>query len=800
MKNQRILISLVILSLLSACTGARTHTATLAALDATKPASRLPATPTPAPTPTSSPQPLARLDTANTAFMNGDFDTAQTEYQNAIEFSQDIEIQERARVKLGRIAYLEGDSNKALELFRQVTASSAGTDSVSEAHFFLAQIYDDLNRYEDAASEYSAYLTLESSPLASYIYELQGDDYTDAGLYSQARESYDKSLQQPGADSITLKLKLGQTAAALGEDQTALDLYQEVFNVSTSEYVRAQVDLLTGQIYLKQGNALSAYDRFQDAVNNYPRAYDSYSALVALVNDGVAVNELNRGMVDYYAGQYAIAADVLKNYITQNPNHDGTAHYFRALALTNINDYTGAITEWDALIQDHPNDRFWATAWDEKSYTQWFYLGKYDEAANTMLDFVAAAPTDNLAPALLFEAGRTYERNNRLDMAISTWDRLSDEYPNSDYSYMGIFFAGITHYRQNQYAEALVSFQRASVLATDPTEVAGANFWMGKTANAAGDDASAQSYWQNAIQQDPTGYYSERARDLVTGRNPYQACKVLDLAVDLKSEIPGADAWMVQTFSLPQDTDFADNSIILSDARIQRAQEFWRLGLYSNARNEVESYRTENQNDALIQYRLGRWLFDLGVYRESILAVRQVLTLAGMDDNSTLTAPIYFNHVRFYPYYKNLVIAAANRYDLDPLLIYSVIRQESMFEPFIVSSAGAEGLMQMMPDTAREASSQADWPPVFLEDDIFRPQVAISLGSYYLQQQIRLQDGDIYAGLAAYNGGLGNASAWRERSNGDPDLYLEVVRFKETRDYLRSVLEIFNLYKIFYCR
>lgn len=800
MKKFILIIAFIILFLTSGCSRntAVEPTSTPEASPTTGPTPTETATPIPTPTP--SPQPHVRLENANTAFLNGDFDTARSEYKSAIEYSQDATIIGPARVKLGRMAYLSKDSTAALDYFRQVVDSDASDFTKSEAHFYLGLIYTDLQRYTDAAVEYGSYIELMPEPLGAYVYTLQGDAYANSAQPMLAAQAYQAAINQPGADIITLKIKIGQSLTAVNDYQTALNLYEEIFNTTTSDYVRAQVDLLVGQIYLQQGQSQLAYDRFLDAVNNYPRAYDSYSALVALVDNGVDVSDLNRGIVDYYAGQYGIAADVLKTYIDENPDHDGAAHYYRAWAFTKNEQYENAIAEWDALINDHPNDRFWSTAYDEKSYDQWYYFGRYDLATTTMLDFVQLAPQDSMAPFLLFEAGRTFERNDQLDESVTTWQRVADEYPNSDYAYMAIFFSGINRFRQNNYTDAFNYFQRAGALATDPTETAGAYFWMGKASKASGDDATAQSYWQQALKQDPTGYYSIRSRDLITGRDPYQGCKVLDLAVDLNKEIAGADAWMIQTFNLDPSTKFTEMGALLADTRLQRAAEYWRLGLFDQSRNEVSSYRTEKETDPLIQYQLGRWLLEMGMNREAILAERQVLSLAGLDDNGTLSAPIYFNHVRFGPYFKEYVLKAANETGLDPLLIYSVIRQESLFEPFIVSSAGAEGLMQMMPATAREVSSQSGWPPVFLDDDIFRPQVAISLGSYFLDQQIRLQGGNTFAGLAAYNGGMGNASAWLERSQGDNDLYLEVVRYKETRDYLRAILEQFNLYKTYYCR
>jgi soluble lytic murein transglycosylase len=61
-----------------------------------------------------------------------------------------------------------------------------------------------------------------------------------------------------------------------------------------------------------------------------------------------------------------------------------------------------------------------------------------------------------------------------------------------------------------------------------------------------------------------------------------------------------------------------------------------------------------------------------------------------------------------------------------------------------------------------------------------------------------LLDGDLYAALAAYNAGPGNAAAWHDLAGGDPDLYLEVVRFQETRNYIRLIYEIYTIYRKLY--
>ena len=191
-------------------------------------------------------------------------------------------------------------------------------------------------------------------------------------------------------------------------------------------------------------------------------------------------------------------------------------------------------------------------------------------------------------------------------------------------------------------------------------------------------------------------------------------------------------------------------------------------------------------------------LIEIGLYRSGIIATRRVLDLAGLDDAGTLTAPVWFNHQRFGLYYGDLVQANAEEYGFDPLLITSVMRQESLFEGFVTSTAGARGLMQVIPSTGEEISRYLNWPVDYTEDDLYRPAVNIPFGASYLNRQRAYFNGDIYAALAAYNGGAGNTSKWLALADGDMDLFVEVIRFSETRNYIRRIYELHEIYSDIY--
>jgi len=145
-------------------------------------------------------------------------------------------------------------------------------------------------------------------------------------------------------------------------------------------------------------------------------------------------------------------------------------------------------------------------------------------------------------------------------------------------------------------------------------------------------------------------------------------------------------------------------------------------------------------------------------------------------------------------------VPIAQESSFSPLFIWSTLRQESLFDPSIQSSAGAIGLMQIMPVTGEEIVSRLGWPVDYTQDDLQRPQVNLTFGVDYLGWQRDTLGGDLYAALAAYNGGPGNAASWQELAKGDPDLFVEIVRLDETRQYLMGIYEVFTIYSRLYAR
>jgi soluble lytic murein transglycosylase len=761
--------------------------------------------PTAAPTPTPTASPLELTGDGDRAIFAGDYDRAIEIFQNALTNAGEAAVTDKSNLGIGQ-AYLEQDNNAAALTHLRLAADSEDPTIAGRANYFLAQTYTNLQRYDEAFQAYSSVLTLRPGVIDSFIHEEMGDLYLAVGNPQQAITSYQNALTtDPNGGTDAQAIKIAAAYQESGDSATALRLYQEIYNTTASDYYKAEMDLRMGQIYYAQENFDQAYAYFQDAVNNFPFAYDAYSALVTLVNDGVTVNDYQRGLINYNVGNYALSVEAFDRYLpTATEETADAALYYKGLAIraaeatSGEGQYDGAIQAWQDLVNNYPTSAYNLDAWEDIEYTQWAYMVEPLQAAETALDYVSRFPDSAEAADFLFLAGRSFERADDLNQAATTWQRIGNEYPNSNYAFLANYFAGIVTVRQGDWAAAQPMFARALVLTSEPAEIAAANLWIGKCQEAQGDISSALDSWKLAQTADPFGYYSIRAEDLLIGQDAFTPPVTFDLDPDLTPYRMEAEEWVRTTFSLPADTNLESPGLLANDGRFKRGLEYWALGLYPEAKAEFESIRLEVIDDPAQTFRLIPALVEIGLYRSALVATNSLLQMAGLENAAALDAPEFFTRIRFGAYYLDWVLPIAEDRDFDPLLLLSIMRQESHYEGFAESSASAFGLMQIIPTTGQELANELGWPEDYTTADLYRPYVSILYGTTYLARQRNYFEGDLYDMLAAYNGGPGNTLYWQELSGSDIDLFLETVRIQETRNYIRYNTENYTIYRWLY--
>jgi len=165
-----------------------------------------------------------------------------------------------------------------------------------------------------------------------------------------------------------------------------------------------------------------------------------------------------------------------------------------------------------------------------------------------------------------------------------------------------------------------------------------------------------------------------------------------------------------------------------------------------------------------------------------------IMTLVKADywDDLALRFPVnYLSQVQYNAYWQNL----------DPAIIFGVIRQESMLDKNARSAVGALGLMQIMPGTGQEIAStlHETWQA---ENSLLNPDVNIKYGTFYYKQLLTRFDGHFALATAAYNAGPNRVVKWLPNDRPVPaDVWIETIPYKETRKYVTSVLSYAIIYQ-----
>ena len=167
-----------------------------------------------------------------------------------------------------------------------------------------------------------------------------------------------------------------------------------------------------------------------------------------------------------------------------------------------------------------------------------------------------------------------------------------------------------------------------------------------------------------------------------------------------------------------------------------------------------------------------------------LVVLLAVAAAAGVAVWTVSAEPEWYQRVRYPLRYESIVVSHARNYDLPPTLLAAVIYTESKFDADARSAAGAVGLMQLLPETAKGIAVRTGGDG-FVVSDLVDPEINVRYGSWYLRNLLNRYD-DVRTALAAYHAGPGNVDEWRAKGVG--------IQFPETRDYVDKVLDAQRVY------
>ena len=751
------------------------------------------------PTPNLAEDPQVHIDAGMRALRNGNFQASIKAYSAALESTADEDVAHfDAHLGLASSYLRGGEIWAAAETLEEFITNHHNAPNIGDARFMLGYAHLTLGNNDTAIQHFSTYLTENPAVIDSYVLELTGDAHRALADYAAAADDYQAAiLADRGGNINFLLLDKAESIQATGDIDGAIALFDLVEKNTLYEATRARMDYERAQAHTAGGDYESAMNYYAHAITTYPDSYYAYLSLVDLLSYGGDVDEFQRGLVDYHAKKHTPAVLAFRRYLTTTPNHDARVHFYMALSYRALNDIPAAETHLLDIVQNHPNDPLWAEAAIELAYTQWGWGENYSGALATLLNVVEIDPGNSSAPEALFDAGRVAERSTDLYLAATLWGRVADEYPSSNLASRAAFLSGISLYRLREFSDSISRFSQAGNFSNnDIDETTAALLWTGKAHSEIGDENLAVEAWETAAITDPGGYYGLRARELASGQRPFSPNPNIDF---VSSNSPAAqneaEAWLAVRLGVPEHDLGKLSPPLEAEGRWLRGSTLWRLGLFEDARDELDSLRNSYQDDALASYQLALALRDLGYYYGSIWAGRHCMDALGLSN--PFNAPEFITHLRYGTYYLDLIIPASAQFEIDPLLVYALIRQESLFQGQVTSSAYAHGLMQVIPPTGDYIARQMQWPD-YHTTDLYLPYVNVAFGAFYLAEQRGIFDGNLYAALVAYNAGPGNTSIWQQLSGGDYDLLVEIIRLQEPQDYVRRIVEHYAVYRHLY--
>ncbi|MFL6200885.1 MAG: transglycosylase SLT domain-containing protein, partial [Thermoanaerobaculia bacterium] len=297
-------------------------------------------------------------------------------------------------------------------------------------------------------------------------------------------------------------------------------------------------------------------------------------------------------------------------------------------------------------------------------------------------------------------------------------------------------------------------------------------YWTARAFESLGETERAQQIYREVATADTTDFYRKNALTRLRGKAP--AADELGMG------------WGGDTEPWPE------------DAVLQRARLLTDLGLEELAAAEIELIHRTGKTPAderAVRALEGLVQFRQGDRRKSMITIREAFPALGGPHQATLPEEA---RRLYYPLdYQETIRTWATQNHLPLHLVYGIIRQESAFDTQAQSWAGARGLMQLMPATARELAGKAGLS--YSHDKLSDPAFNLRLGTTYFSQVLNMFDSNVELALAGYNGGPYRIKRlWKEAGSKEIDRFLEGLDLEESKTYVKRILVLSDSYRQLY--
>ena len=449
----------------------------------------------------------------------------------------------------------------------------------------------------------------------------------------------------------------------------------------------------------------------------------------------------------------------------------GEAKLKLGTALVRLKRYEQARHAFKELADEAGPESDEATVWLAR-----VYLRLND--GERLLALAAAVPRRTLSTeqkaAVQLLVGTWQDDQGQYDQALSTYRKVVQLGEGSGQRAEALWRIGWIQYRTGRYGQAVDTFRELLQGKDDPQVVPKALYWAARALDQSNDRQSAELYLQLCRQYARTYY-----------------CQLAQMRADSSPPAPPVPLSAEGAPSGNGTQGEEGREAVLRDAHYRRAVELRLLGMDQDAAKEWASLPERYVRDRAALVELSTLLSQAGATHHALRLARLYFR-EGLERGGE-TVPLALWNVAYPMVYLPIIRAHAGS-AVDPYLVAAIIREESQYDPRAISRVGAVGLMQVMPVTAQQVAKKQGFPDVG-RDDLFDQDTNIRVGARYVEQLLQQFNGNIIRTVAAYNAGPQAVAGWIAKSNGrDPDEWVELIPYQETRQYVKRVLRSYREY------
>ena len=439
------------------------------------------------------------------------------------------------------------------------------------------------------------------------------------------------------------------------------------------------------------------------------------------------------------------------------------AQFHLGLALFRLRSYEEALPVFAELGSDSE-----ARLWHARSLAR---SGQIEESIAGFEALAEDAPS-KIANRARYLAATLLEDEGESGRAIAHYTVVAGDPDSPKQALQALWRIGWSAWRANDFPGARYYFEAMVGREPDAPSALKPRYWAARAAEAMGEGALGRSELVALARNWPLSYYGWRAQQ-----------RLGESQVSASLENTGL-------FVRPSDPS--------DEARLRRAALLLEAGYIESVRFAIEPLlaRPCAISDCI---RLGSILAGIGDYHGAQkLVVGSHLGLLGQGLQPGFEALFWLSWPPAYADSVRASLPVSER--VDPALVWAIMREESGFRPGVMSSAGAMGLLQLMPETARSTAARVGGDSLEDSEMLFVPGTNIALGSAYLDYLSERFPSQTSAVIASYNAGPNAVARWRKGPAGnlEDDVWVEDIPYAQTRSYVRRVLRSLHVYRSFY--